>query len=80
MSQAIVLAYHHPVCPSRLVYGVAQYNNNDDLITATDYPNNLRGSWNAVYGYIVHSQIAPVIVVEFGTRFVCILTPPRPDE
>lgn len=56
----------------RLVYGVAQYSNDftaNSLFTATDFPDNLRGSWNAVFGYIVHNQIAPVMVVEFGTGY-----------
>ena len=49
---------------------MAQYSNDlaaNSLFSAADFPNNLRGSWNAVFGYIVLNQIAPVMVVEFGT-------------
>lgn len=51
---------------------MAQYSNDfaaNSLFTAPDFPDNLRGSWNAVFGYIVHDQIAPVMVVEFGTGY-----------
>lgn len=68
-----VMKKHVKLTPSnKLIYGVAQYTNDDGanaLFTASDFPNNLRGNWNAAYGFIVTQQIAPVIVAEFGTNF-----------
>ena len=58
--------------PHRLVYSVHEYPSSiissRPWFSASNYPNNLPGLWDAHWGYIVKQGIAPVWVGEFGTK------------
>lgn len=65
----------HPVrldIPNRLVYSTHEYPESiypQSWFKASNYPDNLPAVWDKYWGYIVHEDIAPVLIGEFGTRY-----------
>ncbi|MCC5951062.1 MAG: cellulase family glycosylhydrolase [Acidimicrobiia bacterium] len=66
----------HPVrldVPNRLVYSPHEYGPgvfNQPWFSEPDLPDVLRHRWDVGFGYLVHEDIAPVLVGEFGGRQV----------
>ena len=57
---------------NKLVYSSHDYATsvyNQSWFSAPDYPNNLRGIWEANWGYLLTENIAPVLLGEFGTKY-----------
>ncbi|HEX2991421.1 MAG TPA: glycoside hydrolase family 5 protein [Anaerolineales bacterium] len=65
----------HPVrldVPNRLVYSTHEYPESiypQSWFKASNYPDNLPAVWDKYWGYIVHEDIAPVLIGEFGTLY-----------
>lgn len=65
----------HPVrldLPNRLVYSPHAYPNSiyaQPWFSAPDFPENLFGIWDQMWGYIYREGIAPVILGEWGSFF-----------
>lgn len=58
--------------PNRVVYSPHEYPStvyNQTWFNASNYPNNLPAIWDKNWGYIQKSNIAPVLVGEFGTKY-----------
>jgi endoglucanase len=56
---------------NRVVYSPHDYPASiypQNWFAAANYPNNLPGVWDANWGYIAKSGIAPVLLGEFGTK------------
>ncbi len=59
--------------PNRLVYSTHDYPASvhaQPWFSAPDYPANLPALWDATWGYLHRTGIAPVLVGEFGTKLV----------
>ncbi len=57
--------------PNRLVYSTHDYPQsvwNQSWFNESNYPNNLPGVWDMIWGYIHKNNSAPVIVGEFGSK------------
>jgi endoglucanase len=57
--------------PNRLVYSAHDYPSSvfaQPWFNAPDYPNNLPAVWDAHWGYLHRTNVAPVLLGEFGTR------------
>ena len=57
--------------PNRVVYSPHDYPAsvyNQKWFAASNYPNNLPAVWDANWGYIAKSGIAPILLGEFGTK------------
>ncbi len=58
--------------PDRLVYSPHEYPASvfaQAWFSDPTYPANLRGVWNAHWGYLVAGDVAPVWIGEFGTKY-----------
>ena len=56
---------------NRLVYSIHDYPASvhaQPWFSAPDYPANLPALWDATWGYLHRTNVAPVLVGEFGTR------------
>ena len=56
--------------PNHVVYSAHDYPasvSNQTWFSASNYPNNLPGVWDAHWGYLAKNNIAPVWVGEFGS-------------
>ncbi len=57
---------------NRVVYSPHDYPSTiygQSWFSASNYPANLPGIWDAHWGYLAKKDIAPVLVGEFGTKF-----------
>ena len=57
--------------PNRLVYSAHDYPSSihpQRWFTAPDYPANLPSVWDAYWGYIARTEVAPVLMGEFGSK------------
>jgi cellulase/cellobiase CelA1/aryl-phospho-beta-D-glucosidase BglC (GH1 family) len=57
--------------PNKLVYSIHDYPASvsaQPWFSAGNYPQNLGGVWDGYWGYIFRSNIAPVLVGEFGSK------------
>jgi endoglucanase len=57
--------------PNRLVYSAHDYPSSvfmQSWFNAPDYPNNMPAIWDAHWGYLHRTNVAPVLLGEFGTR------------
>jgi endoglucanase len=58
--------------PDRVVYSPHDYPASvfaQEWFSDPAYPDNLRGLWEANWGYVASEGLAPVLLGEFGTRF-----------
>lgn len=58
--------------PGRLVYSPHDYPSTvyqQSWFSASNYPNNLPGVWDANWGYLYKQGIAPILLGEFGTKY-----------
>lgn len=57
--------------PDRLVYSIHDYPAsifNQPWLTDANFPDNLPAIWDRHWGFLIQSDMAPVLVGEFGTR------------
>ena len=58
--------------PNKLVYSVHEYCQDvydQAWFSEPTFPSNLRPRWDIFWGYIFRTEMAPIIVGEFGTKF-----------
>ncbi|WP_060687355.1 cellulase family glycosylhydrolase [Ardenticatena maritima] len=59
--------------PNRLVYSPHEYPASvfpQEWFSDPNYPDNLPAVWDHYWGYIYNENIAPLLIGEFGTRYV----------
>jgi len=66
----------HPVVlntPNKLVYSIHDYPASvaaQPWFSAVDYPQNLGAVWDQYWGYLYRTNVAPILVGEFGSKLL----------
>lgn len=66
----------HPVVlntPNKLVYSIHDYPASvaaQPWFSAADYPQNLGAVWDQYWGYVYRTNVAPILVGEFGSKLL----------